>query len=270
MRVYSTLAATAVLALGAVGLAAPAVQAAAAVPATVVHDGGELWYKAAPGQLNSLTVDEEIEERGEFEAYYVLTFHDRYDIDVDASAADTDECTYPVQSDRTVVRCAVLIPQNSDDSDSYDIDLGDQDDTAALEPDSRAWAGVHGGEGDDVITASASAMLYGDGGDDELDGGGGPFGFGSYGGPGDDTLTHCGQDCFGEDGNDSLTGTAEGNNLHGDGGDDILHGRGGADTLYGGAGRDKLYGEAGDDVLWGGAGADLLSGGAGKNELHQD
>ncbi|WP_372348506.1 hypothetical protein [Streptomyces sp. KL116D] len=45
MRVYSTLAATAVLALGAVGLAAPAVQAAAAAPATVVHDGGELWYE---------------------------------------------------------------------------------------------------------------------------------------------------------------------------------------------------------------------------------
>jgi serralysin len=282
MRTSRVLATTATLALalGSAVLAAPAAQAApAAATATVVHQEGELWYEAAPGQQNKLTVDEEIEDRGEFESYYVLTFHDRYDISIDASAADSDECTYPTQGDHTVVRCAVEIPQNSDDSDSYDIDLGDQDDTATMEPDSDAWAGVYGGEGDDVLKGSASSMLYGDDGDDHLEGGGGPFGFGSYGGPGNDVLTQCGQDCFGEAGNDSLTGTGEENNLHGDDGDDVLHGKGGDDVLYGGRGGDTLYGEegddtlwgnSGDDTLWGGQGADALSGGAGSNELHQD
>ncbi|WKX69309.1 calcium-binding protein [Streptomyces sp. XD-27] len=281
MRTYSTIAATAILALalGTAALAAPAAQAAPRATATVVHEDSELWYKAAPGQQNTLTVDEEIEHRGEFESYYVLTFRDRYDISIDASAASSDECTYPTQGDRTVVRCAVEIPQNSDDSDSYDIDLGDKNDTATLEPDSDAWAGVYGGKGNDVLKGSASAMLHGDDGDDRLDGGGGPFGFGSFGGPGNDTLTHCGQDCSGGAGNDSLTGTGEENNLHGDDGNDALHGRGGADVLYGGKGNDKLYGEAGrdtlwgnsgDDVLWGGPDTDQLSGGPGRNEVHQD
>ncbi|MFJ6567995.1 calcium-binding protein [Streptomyces sp. NPDC091292] len=282
-RTYRTFTASAALALalGATALAAPVAQAAptATATATVVHDDSELWYKAAPGQQNKLTVGEEIENRGEFESYYILTFRDRYDITIDASAATWDECTYPTQGDRTVVRCAVEVPLNSDDSDSYDIDLGDKDDSATLDPDSSAWAGVHGGPGNDVLKGSPSAMLYGEGGDDRIDGGGGPFGFGSYGGPGNDILTHCGQDCFGGPGNDSLTGTGEENNLHGDDGNDVLHGKGGADVLYGGKGNDKLYGEAGndtlwgnsgDDVLWGGPGTDKLSGGPGRNELHQD
>ncbi|MGW2635001.1 calcium-binding protein [Streptomyces chattanoogensis] len=281
MRTYSTIAAiaTLALALGTTALAAPAAQAAPRAAATVIHQDGELWYRAAPGQQNKLTVGEEIEHRGEFESYYVLTFRDRYDIAIDTSAATTDECTYPTRGDRTIVRCAVEIPQNSDDSDSYDIDLGDKDDTATLEPDSEAWAGVYGGKGNDVLKGSASAMLHGDDGDDRLDGGGGPFGFGSLGGSGNDTLTHCGQDCSGGAGNDSLTGTGEENNLHGDDGNDVLHGQGGADVLYGGKGNDTLYGEAGndtlwgnsgDDALWGGPGTDKLSGGPGRNELHQD
>ncbi|OKH99020.1 calcium-binding protein [Streptomyces sp. CB02923] len=283
MRTHRPIAAAATaftLVLGAAALATSAPAAQAASTAAVAHeDGKELLYRAAPGQQNKLSVDEKIERRGEFESYFVLTFHDRYEIAIDPKAADADECVYPTPGDRTAVRCAVKIPENSDDSDTYAIDTGDQDDTVTLEPDSQAWARVHGGKGNDVIKASASAMIHGDDGDDRLDGGGGPFGFGSYGGPGNDTLTHCGQDCYGEAGNDSLTGTDEENNLHGDDGDDVLHGKGGADVLYGGKGNDKLYGEAGndtlwgnsgDDVLWGGPGTDKLSGGPGRNEVHQD
>ncbi|MGW8378899.1 calcium-binding protein [Streptomyces sp. ODS28] len=297
MRTHRTLTATAALtlALGATALTAPAAQATPAIPAIpatqatpanpanpadLVHESGEeLSYKAAPGQENRLRVDEKIEQRGEFESYYVLTFRDRYDIAISADAARRDECAYPEQGDRTVVRCAVLIPQNSDDSDTYRVDLGDKNDSATLAPDSDAWARIHGGAGNDVLTGSASSMLHGDDGDDRIDGGGGPWGFGSYGGPGNDTLTHCGQDCFGEAGNDSLTGTGEENTLHGDDGHDVLRGGGGADVLYGGKGNDKLYGEAGDDTLWGnsgddalwgGPGTDKLSGGPGRNELHQD
>lgn len=290
MRVHHTLTTTLALglALGASALAAPPAQAAGATTtvtttgttsATVVNEDGELRYQAAPGQRNELTVDEAVEQRDEFESYYVLTFRDRYDIAVDASAATWNECAHPTRDDPTVVRCTVLIPENSDDSDDYDIDLGDQDDTATLAPDGDAWARVNGGPGDDVLKGSASAMLHGDDGADQLDGGGGPFGFGSYGGPGDDVLTHCGQDCFGGPGNDSLTGTGQENTLHGGDGDDVLHGKGGADVLHGGRGADRLHGEAGndtlwgnsgDDVLWGGAGTDKLSGGPGHNVLHQD
>lgn len=263
MRSYRTLAATATLALslGSSLLALPAAQAAAPATATVTHADGKLTYQAAAGQRNRLTVGEVIEERGEFDSYYVLTFQDRYDIAIDPSASDHDECAYPTAADHTVVRCAVGIPQNSDDSDTYVVNLGDRNDTATLGADSDAWARVNGGSGDDVLKGSASSMLYGDGGDDHLDGGGGPFGFGSYGGAGNDTLTHCGQDCFGGTGNDSLTGTDEDNTLHGEDGADVLHGQGGADTLYG---------DAGDDILWGGAGTDTLFGGAGHNEPHQD
>ncbi|MEU1019037.1 calcium-binding protein [Streptomyces sp. NPDC005898] len=280
MRIHRTTAAIATLALslGAAGLMASVAEAAPATASVVVADG-ELWYKAAPGQQNKLTVDEEIDHRGEHDSYYVLTFHDRYDIAISADAAEWDECADPEQGDRTAVRCAVKIPENSDDSDSYDIDLGDGNDTATVAPAGQAWAGIYGGKGDDVIKASPSALPHGGDGDDRLDGGGGPFGFGPWGDAGNDTLTHCGQDCFGGPGNDSLTGTGEANALHGEDGDDVLHGKGGPDVLYGGKGNDKLYGEAGDDtlwgnsgddVLWGGTGTDKLSGGPGRNELHQD
>lgn len=280
MRTFRTIAAatgTLALALGSTALALPAAHAAVST-ATVVHQDGELWYQAAPGQRNRLTVAEQIEHRGEFDSYYVLTFHDRYDIALDASAVTYNECAYPAQADHTTVRCAVHIPENSDDSDDYDVDLGDLDDTATLGPDSHAYARLDGGPGDDVLQGPASAILHGDDGNDRLDGGGGPFGFGSYGDAGDDVLTHCGQDCFGGAGNDSLTGTDEENTLHGDDGDDVLHGGGGADVLYGGKGNDTLYGEAGDDtlwgnsgddVLWGGPGTDRLSGGPGHNQVHQ-
>ncbi|MEU5689641.1 calcium-binding protein [Streptomyces venezuelae] len=290
MRIHRTIATTATtalaLTLGTAALAASTAQAApsaapsaAASTASVVIEDGELWYKAAAGQQNQVTVDEKIDHRGENDSYYVLTFHDRYDISVSADAAQWDECVYPEEGDRTAVRCAVKIPENSDDSDSYDIDLGDLNDTATLGPDSRAWAGIYGGKGNDVIKASESALLHGGEGDDRLDGGGGPMGFGPWGDAGNDTLTHCSQDCFGGPGNDSLTGTGEANNLHGEDGNDVLHGQAGADVLYGGKGNDKLYGEAGndtlwgnsgDDILWGGTGTDKLSGGPGRNEVHQD
>ncbi|MFE9251529.1 calcium-binding protein [Streptomyces sp. NPDC007088] len=282
MRVHQTLTTTLALglALGASALAAPPAQAAGTTTAaTVVNEDGELRYRAAPGQRNELTVDEEVERRGEFESYYVLTFRDRYDITVEAGAATWNECVHPAQDDPALVRCAVLIPQNSDDSDDYAVDLGDQGDTATLAPGSHAWARVDGGPGEDVLKASASAMLYGGRGADRLDGGGGPFGFGSYGGPGDDVLTHCGQDCFGGPGNDSLTGTGQENTLHGGDGDDVLRGKGGADVLHGGegadrlhggAGNDTLWGEGGDDVLWGGPGTDRLHGGPGHDVPHQD
>ncbi|MFG2128427.1 calcium-binding protein [Streptomyces sp. NPDC048751] len=278
MSTYRTIAATATLALtlGGAVLAAPAAQAAPAATASLVHYDGELWYKAAPGQTNNLTVSGKVVPRGEWEADYVLTFRDRYDITL-----ATPECTYPSPSDHKVAECAVPAPLGSDDSDIYDVDLGDRDDTATIPADNSAYAAIHGGAGNDVIKGSGASVLYGEAGDDRLDGGGGVWGLGSFGGPGNDTLTNCRYECHGGAGNDSLTGAADEieNTLYGDDGNDTLHGRTGDDVLYGGKGNDKLYGEqgndvlygnSGNDVLYGGAGRDTLSGGPGTNRVYQD
>ncbi|GLV72495.1 hypothetical protein Shyhy02_04980 [Streptomyces hygroscopicus subsp. hygroscopicus] len=282
MRMYRTMAATATLALALAGaaFAAPAAQAATTTSGSLVlADDGELWYKAAPGQTNNLTVSEKIEQRGEFEYYYILTFRDKGAITISAQAAQHNECAYPSAADHTAARCAVLMPQNSDDSDIYDVDLGDGDDTAKIDAGSDAYAGIHGGPGDDVLQGSAADVFYGEGGDDHIDGGGGVMGFGAFGGDGDDTITNCTYECHGGAGNDTITGNSEDNLLYGDDGNDILRGGKGDDELYGGKGNDRLFGEAGndklwgnsgDDVLWGGPGTDTLSGGPGRNQVHQD
>ena len=54
----------------------------------------------------------------------------------------------------------------------------------------------------------------------------------------------------GTSGNDTLTGTAEGENIYGNAGNDTITGGGGRDIIYGGAGLDKLTGGAGDDTFY--------------------
>ncbi|MGW1671695.1 calcium-binding protein [Streptomyces sp. NPDC002324] len=262
------------LALAGTLLAAPLAQAAPAPAASLVHDKGELWFKAAPGQANRLTVSAKIVERTEWEADYVLTFNDRYVITLAAK-----ECSYPEPADRTVAECAVPIPMNSDDTDIYDVGLGDGDDTVTIAAANSAYATIYGGTGDDILLGNRSVVLHGENGDDRIEGGGGVWGLGSFGGRGNDTLTGCAYACHGGADRDTLTGGADSDGLHGDsgndtlrgrGGDDALHGGKGDDTLYGEDGHDKLYGNSGNDVLYGGRGDDTLSGGPGRNRLHQN
>ncbi|MER6159987.1 calcium-binding protein [Streptomyces sp. NPDC001868] len=298
LRTIAAATATAVLALGGGLLAAPGAQAAAVGPATLVHDDGELWYKAAAGQDNRLTVSATIEERSEYELYHVLTFDDRVEMAIEARAAEWDECVYPSAEDRTVVQCKVEVVLGSDDSPIYNVTVRDGADTVTIPADSKsAEATIYGGPGKDVLTDNGySAVLYGEDGNDRLHGGGGMWGMGPFGGKGDDTISGCAHDCAGGAGNDSLTGDGENNNLFGDSGNDVilgkqgrdnLHGGTGNDTLRGGRGADKLYGEqgadrlwgdqdndelwgnSGNDVLYGGAGADKLSGGPGRNQVRQ-
>ncbi|UUU34193.1 calcium-binding protein [Streptomyces sp. CA-210063] len=266
------------LALGAALLTASAVHAAPAPTASLVHDKGELWFKAAPGQANRLTVSAKIVERTEWEADYVLTFNDRYAITLGAS-----ECTYPKPADRTVAECAVPIPMGSDDSDIYDVSLGDGNDTVTIAAANSAYAAIYGGTGNDVLLGNNSVVLHGENGNDRIDGGGGVWGLGSFGGRGNDTMTGCSFACHGGADHDTLTGggpaNGNANALYGDSGNDTLRGRAGNDVLYGGKGHDKLYGEdgndklfgnSGNDVLYGGKGKDTLSGGPGRNKLHQN
>ncbi|MEL7072235.1 MAG: FG-GAP-like repeat-containing protein [Cyanobacteria bacterium J06581_3] len=109
---------------------------------------------------------------------------------------------------------------------------------------------IFAGEGNDTInnldsTGSDHVTIYGEAGDDKIQGGHGKQTL--YGGQGDDELI-------------------------GDGGDDILYGNDGADTLVGGSGDDILIGGAGDDVLMGFSGADtfLFSRGDGKDLVVSD
>lgn len=62
----------------------------------------------------------------------------------------------------------------------------------------------------------------------------------------------------GFDGKDKVSGGQDDDVVHGDSGDDRLVGNRGNDTLYGGADVDHLIGSGGNDNLWGGAGGDLF------------
>lgn len=77
----------------------------------------------------------------------------------------------------------------------------------------------------------------------------------------------------GRDGNDTVTGSDQGDLLLGGSGHDVLYGLGAADTLDGGPGNDHLYGQSstggpdGADVIFGGDGSDYLQGNAGNDTL---
>lgn len=284
MRKHRNIAATATLALalGGAVLTAPAAQAGATAPAgqaTVVHDDGAVWYKAAAGQTDQLAVSvEDIDvDPSEFGSDYLITFRDQAGMTIDASAIEWASCAYPSAADHTVVQCTVAAPLGSDDSTTYEVDLGDGDDTATITSDSSAIAALHGGAGDDVLKGTGQNQFNGGDGNDRIDGGNG---LGATGGDGDDILTGaCQYICRGGAGNDSVTGTGDENALYGDDGNDTLHAKAGNDQVYGGKGNDTLYGDdgndimygnSGDDVLHGGKGDDTLSGGPGRNKVFQD
>src|SRR3954468_23239142 len=70
---------------------------------------------------------------------------------------------------------------------------------------------------------------------------------------------------FGTEGNDSISGGGEPDNIDGNGGNDFLAGGGDNDFINGGNGNDTLYGDGLNDVLSGGAGNDSISGGSGQD-----
>jgi Ca2+-binding RTX toxin-like protein len=134
---------------------------------------------------------------------------------------------------------------------------------------------LHGGDGNDTLyaadpsividdPASTVDVLYGDAGDDQLNG---SFGLHDkfYGGDGKDTIYGNGE-LYGEAGDDTLV-SPHGGLLDGGAGDDYLRsdneaselfGRSGADYLIGGQGADILHLDLGDKSATGGAANDLL------------
>ncbi|MBA6436962.1 hypothetical protein H3T12_21155 [Streptomyces sp. GMR22] len=141
------------------------------------------------------------------------------------------------------------------------VDLGDGNDAATVT--GSAYTSIHGGKGNDVLKDSAAAVLYGDDGNDRLDGGGGVWSMGPFGGSGNDTITNCDAERHGGPGNDSLTGTASGQDFG-------LYGDDGNEVVYGGSGADLVHGDSGNDLLHGGTGMGTLSGGLGSDKVYQN
>ncbi|KZR83493.1 RTX-I toxin determinant A from serotypes 1/9 [Prochlorococcus marinus str. MIT 1342] len=69
------------------------------------------------------------------------------------------------------------------------------------------------------------------------------------------------------DGNDSLSGTYEGDYLIGDSNDDEIFGNQGNDEIYAKAGNDEVYGNQGNDEIYGNQGSDIAYGGQGDDVI---
>ncbi len=161
---------------------------------------------------------------------------------------------------------------------------------------------IDGAPGNDFLTAGARSLMFGQKGNDTLEGTGANASL--YGGQGDDSLLATGTNSYlsGDDGNDTLVTTAEGadaggastlqgglgndsiygvggafNILEGQDGNDLIQagvlgngggvGAGGNNTLSGGVGNDTLVAGAATDILIGGAGDDWLIGSTGDDTL---
>ena len=128
---------------------------------------------------------------------------------------------------------------------------------------------VHGGYGDDRIYGEGEATdrMYGELGDDLIDGG-----------AGDDYIW--GDDFRDGDSGDMNTGLMWGHDtLYGGDGVDKVYGGHGDDYIFGGMGDDYLYGHSGEDTIWGedgvdtiytGSGWDTVFGGAGCDTIYSE
>jgi Ca2+-binding RTX toxin-like protein len=103
-----------------------------------------------------------------------------------------------------------------------------------------------------LVGLTASTLVYGGEGNDNIDGTG-------------VVVAHL--ELYGDAGNDDLRGGAANDFLSGGDGNDVLRGGAGNDWIIGGAGKDVLFGDDGNDVLSGGEGDDVLKGGAGDDWL---
>jgi len=226
----------------------PPAQAAAVGEARVVGD--RIQYLAGP-EDNRIMLSE-------IDGYYV--------IDDAVKIVPGPGCYQAPGYDDTIVHC------DATSINLIHLDLGKGQDwvgSKRVAPTLKVPLWLVGGPGQD--------NLYGERGDDRVDGGGDNDYV--YGRDGDDRLVGGGDDdgmniIIGGEGDDALYGGPNYDHLGGDQGNDSLFGGGGQDVLTGGAGgdtllggdlRDYLYGEEGDDKLDGGAGDNVLDGGADRD-----
>ena len=271
---------TAVLAL-ALGLAtaatAEAAPTAAALTSTTagLNADGVLFYTAATGQANQVTISKSMPSGGTEISYA---------IDDVVPITIGDGCTYPDSADTSRISCTVPVKASQTPYVTLQMDLGDGDDTVTANNtihevtylsaiylgtgnDTLTDTGTYdpsqiwGQAGRDTITAGKSAVVKAGDDDDTISVQG--EGTTADGGKGNDVIrAFTGtQYLYGGDGNDNISGGGFTDFLYGGKGNDVLRGSGGNDTLFGNSGNDRLYGDAG---------VDSLSGGPGQDSLHQD
>jgi hypothetical protein len=232
MHLPLTITTTAAAALAAVALCAPQAQAA-----TLSFSAGTMTYTAAPGERNSVRVNDGGNDRPDM--FAVLDY-------APITSYPVDRCEELAEG---YVRCLAA------GTAMFRAVLADGDDAFGL--DSLAPAlpvDVDGGDGADhlvgartVGAAAPPATLRGGAGDDQLDGGAGNDTL--DGGPGRDKV-------FGTKGADALDGGADN------------------DEVDGGAGDDQVLGGDGDDLVTGdhyeGVGRDVVDGGPGFDRIEAD
>lgn len=121
---------------------------------------------------------------------------------------------------------------------------------------------LEGGDGNDVLIGSGSAVILADAilGAIGVDAGDGVYDRVRRGGIDVEPVPNAADD------HDTLLGGGGDDRVFGGSGDDTLDGGDGADWLFGGDHDDTIDGGAGDDRLQGGEGVDVLRGGAGTDE----
>ena len=252
---------------------------AAGIAAGSTPQGYTVFFEAAPGVENNLTVTQSGNS---------ITFSDPGESFTGCGSAGgtTGTCTAPGGTDVAIIS----------------IDLGNMDDAAlSLATVETRW--FDGGGNDAIASGSGDDQFRHDGGNDDYGGGGGrdtidfrsstlPVtvtldGIANDGLAGEsDNVRPTVEDMIGSSHADSLTGSSGVNRflgwdgadvLVGGGGDDILSGHidigctapeppgNESDSLFGGDGSDVLRPCGGDDLLVGGSGADTLSGGSGRD-----
>jgi hypothetical protein len=278
-------------------LALPAPALAATV--RIEDHTGDLFYRAAPGELNDLRIHAVSEEPSGGREHVTLTIEDSVRV-----VPQAEGCT---RVRAGFVRCELDPPGGW----RIQVRLGDRSDRARVTTNFDIGTSLRGGRGSDELRGgSGEDYLIGGPGDDRMFGNAGPdvFREGSrsngsdfmrggsgpsgvlpvrdrvdYGlrhrpvdadlaGDGDDgergERDHIGADVeslIGGSGDDRLTGNRRGNTLSGSRGTDVIAGRDGADSLF--ADRSGLSAASTDDRLSGGAGSDTLFGSAGANVM---
>jgi Ca2+-binding RTX toxin-like protein len=228
------------LAGAALTAATPTTAAAATTPSAGAYtvDGGHaVYYKAAAGQFNHVTITGS-------------GYGTKFTIDDAVPITPGDGCVHPDEADQTLVVCTLT--EFGDFWTQVSVDLGDKKDDLVIKAGNQNV--VHGGAGDDTLVGDGSDWLFGDDGNDTLTGGS------QTGGAGDDLLSAPDYEADGSAGNDTIVGTDHADDLRGGPGNDTILGRGG---------KDVIYGNSGNDLIYGGAGTDKLSGGPGNDRVYQ-
>jgi hypothetical protein len=255
------------------GLAALALPAAASA-ATISTTATEALYEAAPGDLVELQVYGGYDDDIKTSATYFLPVNGN---ETDPTTGDANCRARPTGASSCGRTQAKLVLAERDDF----VGVGAAGSTVTIEL----------GDGDDESWSTGSMVrTYGQGGDDDIQGGPGydrldggpgddrlsPYAFGDVvsGGSGFDTVRYGGHtepvivtlDDVANDGRRATAShIADDNDIRSDvesvvggNGDDELEGNAGANTLHGGDGGDVLTGNGGTDTLKGDAGADTL------------